>query len=46
VENIKQLLGDSEKLAQISSELIELAEPLRAGSASKKVVQVVTEMLD
>ena len=46
VENIKQLLADSEKLAQISSELIQLAEPLRAASASEKVAQIVTEMLD
>ncbi|HEW79851.1 MAG TPA: lipid-A-disaccharide synthase [Phycisphaerales bacterium] len=45
VEVIEQLLEDSNMLAQISGELIELAEPLGQGSAAEKTAQVVLEML-
>jgi len=45
VESIERLLGDREKLAQISRRLIELTEPLGRGSAAEKVAQVVVEML-
>ncbi|RKY25189.1 MAG: lipid-A-disaccharide synthase [Planctomycetota bacterium] len=44
-ESIEQLLEDRSKLAQISSELIELAKPLMAGGASERVSQIVIEML-
>ena len=45
VESIEQLLEDSGRLAQISSELIELTKPLGAGRASEQVAQIVIEML-
>ena len=46
VQNCEQLLADSNSLAQISDELIKLSAPLRLGSASKTVAQIVTEMLE
>jgi len=46
VQKCEQLLADSNSLAQISSELIELSTPLRLGSASKTVAQIVSEMLE
>ncbi|MHC4424198.1 MAG: lipid-A-disaccharide synthase [Planctomycetota bacterium] len=46
VETIEQLLDDRDKLAQLSGELIQLAGPLGAGSASEKVAQIVGEMLE
>ena len=45
VETIEQFLEDRNKLAQLSGELIQLAEPLGAGNASEKVAQIVGEML-
>ncbi|HEW79931.1 MAG TPA: lipid-A-disaccharide synthase [Phycisphaerales bacterium] len=45
VEVIEQLLEDSDMLAQISGELIELAKPLGQGSAAERTAQVVLEML-
>ncbi len=46
VESIEQLLADRDKLAQISSGLIDLTTPLRQTKAPQKVAQVVLEMLD
>lgn len=45
VENIKQLLGDSERLAQISRELIELAEPLAEKKTCEQVAEMAVKML-
>ncbi|MHC4664390.1 MAG: lipid-A-disaccharide synthase, partial [Planctomycetota bacterium] len=45
VRAIEQMLKDRDKLARMSRELIELAQPLRAGNASQKVARIVTEML-
>jgi len=45
VEAIVLLLEDSDKLAQISEELIKLVEPLAEKKASKEVAQIVIEML-
>jgi lipid A disaccharide synthetase len=45
-ESIEQLLADRDKLAQISSGLIDLTTPLRQTQAPQKVAQVVLEMLD
>ena len=45
VQSIEQFLEDRDKLAQLSGELIQLAEPLGAGNASEKVAQIVGEML-
>jgi lipid-A-disaccharide synthase len=44
-ESIERLLEDRDMLHQISSELIELAEPLAAGSASERTAKIVSEML-
>ncbi len=46
VQKCEQLLADGNNLARISTELIKLSAPLRFGSASKKVAQIVTQMLD
>ncbi|MHC4259455.1 MAG: lipid-A-disaccharide synthase [Planctomycetota bacterium] len=45
VENIERFIEDTDSLAQLSSELVQLAEPLGAGSASEKVARIVVEML-
>jgi lipid-A-disaccharide synthase len=45
VETIELLLEDSNKLAQISSELIRLAEPLTGKKACKQVAETVAQML-
>ena len=44
-EEIELLLEDADKLAQISGELIELAEPLAEKKARDEVTKIVTEML-
>ncbi len=45
VQKCEQLLEDSNKLAQINSELIQLATSLQDGNASEKVAEIVLEML-
>jgi lipid-A-disaccharide synthase len=45
VETIERFLDDRNKLAQLSGELVQLAEPLGAASASEKVARIVVEML-
>jgi lipid-A-disaccharide synthase len=45
VAGIEQFLDDSDKLAQISSELTELAEPLAGKKACEEVAKVAVEML-
>ena len=45
VEGIEQLLEDRDKLAQISGELIKLAEPLAEKRACEQVAEIVVEML-
>jgi lipid-A-disaccharide synthase len=45
MEAIELLLEDSDKLAQTSSELIQIAEPLSRKKASKEVAGMVVEML-
>jgi len=45
VQSIEQLLENKDKLAQVSSELIKLTEPLAAKKASKEVSKIVIEML-
>jgi len=45
VQRIEQLLDDRAGLARTSVELLKLVEPLRTGSASDKVAQIVLEML-
>jgi lipid-A-disaccharide synthase len=45
VRTIEQILKDKDKLTRMSNELIELAQPLRVGSASQKAAQIVREML-
>jgi lipid-A-disaccharide synthase len=45
VDTIEQFLEDRDKLVRLSGELIRLAEPLGAGSASERVAQIVGEML-
>jgi len=45
VEGIEQLLEDRDKLAQISGELIKLAEPLVEKRACEQVAEIVVEML-
>ena len=45
VESITQLLDDSDSLAQISSELIQLAKPLAEKKACEEVAEIVIEML-
>ncbi len=44
-ESIEQLLEDRDKLTQISSELIKLAEPLAEKKARQEVAKIVVEML-
>ncbi len=44
-ESIGQLLEDRDKLTQISSELIKLAEPLAEKKARHEVAKIVVEML-
>jgi lipid-A-disaccharide synthase len=46
VQTIQQLLEDSSKLAQISSDLIKLAEPLAEKKACKQVANIVIDMLN
>jgi len=45
VQGIEQLLEDKDKLAQISDELIKLAEPLAEKKAREEVANIVIEML-
>jgi len=45
LEAIELLLEDSDKLAQTSGELIQLAEPLTEKKACKQVAEIVTQML-
>jgi len=45
VQRIEQIIGNRDKLAQISSELIKLAEPLAAKKARDEVAKIVIEML-
>jgi len=45
VESITQLLDDSDRLAQISSELIQLAKPLAEKKTCEEVAEIVIEML-
>jgi lipid-A-disaccharide synthase len=44
-DSIELLIEDRDKLAQISGELIELAEPLAGKQASEQVAEIVGEML-
>ena len=44
-ESIAQLLEDKNGLARISSELVELAQPLRTGRPSEKVARIAVDML-
>ena len=44
-EGIEQLLEDRDKLAQVSGELIKLAEPLAEKKACEQVAEIVVEML-
>jgi len=46
VQSIEQLLEDKDKLAQISSELIKLAEPIAQKKACEEVAKIAIEMLD
>jgi len=45
VESIEQLLEDRDKLAQVSGQLIKLAEPLAEKKACEQVAEIVVEML-
>jgi lipid A disaccharide synthetase len=45
VASIEQFLDDRDKLAQISGELIELAEPLAEKKACEQVAKIAVEML-
>jgi lipid-A-disaccharide synthase len=45
VQSIKQLLEDRDKLAQTSSDLIKLTEPLAHKKANEEVSKIVIEML-
>jgi lipid-A-disaccharide synthase len=45
VQSIEQLLEDRDKLAQTSSELIRLTEPLAAKNASEEASKIVIEVL-
>ncbi|MFB0525414.1 MAG: lipid-A-disaccharide synthase [Phycisphaerae bacterium] len=45
VQSIEQLLEDKDRLAQISGELIKLAEPLAKKKAREEVAKIVVEML-
>ena len=44
VESIEQLLEDTDRLAQISGDLIKLAEPLARKNASEQVANIALEM--
>ena len=46
IEAVENLLEDKNALAGLSSELISLARPLRQGSASEKVAEIVLAMLN
>jgi len=46
VESIDLLMKDKDKLVQISSELVQLAQPLAVKNARKEVADIVLEMLD
>jgi len=46
VQRCEQLLEDRDRLAQISDELVRLAQPLSTGNASENVAKIVAEMLD
>ena len=45
VDSIVQLFEDNEKLTQTSSDLVELAKPLRQAKASENVAQIAIDML-
>ena len=45
VQAIERLLEDRAALAEVSSRLIKLTEPLGKNKASKKVAEIATEML-
>jgi len=45
VQSIEQLLEDKDRLAQVSSELIKLTEPLAAKKSRDEVAKIVIEML-
>jgi len=45
VENIEQFLDNNDKLGQISSDLIQLAEPLAEKKACHLVAEAATKML-
>jgi len=45
VEAVELLLEDSDKLAQISGELVKLSEPLAEKKACQEVAEIVVEML-
>jgi lipid-A-disaccharide synthase len=45
VQSVEQLLEDKNKLAQTSSELVKLTEPLAAKSARDEVAKIVIEIL-
>ena len=45
MQSIEQLLEDKGRLAQISDELIKLAEPLAEKEAREEVAKIVIEML-
>ena len=44
-ESIEQLLEDNDKLAQLSGELIKLAEPLAEKKACEEVAKIAVGML-
>ncbi len=44
-ETIEHLLKDSDRLSQISGELIKLAEPLAQNNASEQVANIALDML-
>jgi lipid-A-disaccharide synthase len=45
IEAVENLLEDKNALARLSSELINLAQPLRQGSTSENVAEIVLDML-
>jgi hypothetical protein len=46
VKSIERLLADRDMLAQISDELIKLAEPLAEKKARQEVARIVVHMLE
>jgi len=46
IESTQNLLKDRDRLTQISSELVDLAQPLRTDNASEKVAEIAIEMLN